>query len=408
MRIALPVSGQQPVFQATTRQIEQQERGSMSRRIVILGSTGSIGRNALAVVRSLRDRLCVVGLAAGQRGEMLAEQAAEFGASWAYAADETARYALPRLLPASCRALADNEELCARVADPDVDMVLCAIVGTAGLKPVLSAIRAGKDIALASKEVLVLAGELVMAEARRCGVRILPVDSEHCALFQCLAGESIADIRRLIITASGGPFRARPDLDLSQVTPEMALAHPTWNMGRKITIDSATLMNKGLEVIEARWLFDVCPDQIETVIHPQSIVHSMLEFCDGSILAQMGCPDMRLPIQYCLTYPERLERIAPALDFSRVMELRFEPPDHERFPAIRLAKEALRGGGTLPAVYNAANEAAVERFCAGTISFPRIWETVAATMQAHTPLPAATLEDILAADAWARQFAAGL
>lgn len=378
----------------------------MVKRIVILGSTGSIGENALSVARHLGDRLRVVGLAACRRVERLAEQAREFGCAWAYTAWDEGRGPLARSLPAACRSLSNDEEVLAAVTDDGVDMVLCAIVGTAGLAPVLAAIRAGKDIALASKEILVMAGELVMAEARRCGVRILPVDSEHCAVFQCLEGQ--ARPARVLLTASGGPFRARKDLDLATVTPAMALAHPTWNMGAKVSIDSATLMNKGLEMIEARWLFDLAPEQIETVVHPQSIVHSMVEFADGSILAQMGHPDMRLPIQYCLTYPERQASQVRRMDFRDVFTLHFEPPDHGRFPALRLAREALQAGGSAPCVFNAANEVAVARFLAGHLSFPGIWAAVEETLARTPPACPGTLAEILAAERAARELAAGV
>jgi len=378
----------------------------MARRIVILGSTGSIGENALAVVRHLEPRLAVVGLAAGSRTQRLAEQAREFGCQWAFSGRGDCREDLAAALPPGCRAIADEGELCERVVAPGVDMVLCAIVGTAGLRPVLAAIRAGKDIALASKEILVMAGELVMAEARRCGVRILPVDSEHCAVHQCLAGAGHNPLRRLILTASGGPFRSRPELDLGTVTPDQALAHPTWRMGGKITIDSATLMNKGLEVIEARWLFGLRPEQIEVVVHPQSIIHSMVEFDDGSILAQMGYPDMRLPIQYCLTFPDRVSSLQRPMDFARSHRLDFEPPDHARFPAVRLALDAVAREGTLPAAYNAANEIAVGRFLAGRLRFDGIWQVVAEVLAHHPDHPRPGLETILADDALARQSAA--
>lgn len=380
----------------------------MAKRVVILGSTGSIGENALAVVRHLAPRVTVVGVAAGSRVQRLAEQAREFGCRWAFSARDGDSGRLAGLLPAGCRAVSGPAELCQRVTGPDVDMVLCAIVGTAGLMPVLAAIRAGKDIALASKEVLVMAGELVMAEAARCRVRILPVDSEHCALHQCLEGSAGKTVRRLLLTASGGPFRNRPEVDLARVTPQEALAHPTWRMGGKITIDSATLMNKGLEIIEARWLFGLPPDRIEVVIHPQSIVHSMVEFEDGSILAQMGYPDMRLPIQYCLTYPERLPSLQRPMDFGQPLRLEFEPPDEARFPALRLARQAVAAGGTFPAAFNAANEIAVERFLAGRLRFNAIWEVVAGTLAGHPNRPHPDLETILADDARARRCAAAL
>jgi 1-deoxy-D-xylulose-5-phosphate reductoisomerase len=378
----------------------------MTRRIVILGSTGSIGENALAVVRHLGPRLSVTGLAAGSRTARLAEQAREFGCQWAFSERGGGAEALAAELPPGCGAIASPAELCQRVAAPDVDLVLCAIVGTAGLQPVLAAIRAGKDIALASKEILVMAGELVMAEAQRCGVRILPVDSEHCAVHQCLAGAGANPVRRLILTASGGPFRGRRDVDLACVTPEQALAHPTWRMGGKISIDSATLMNKGLELIEAHWLFGLRPEQIEVVIHPQSIIHSMVEFEDGSILAQMGYPDMRLPIQYCLTFPERVPSLQRPMDFAQEHRLEFEPPDHERFPAVLLARRAVAAKGTAPAAYNAANEVAVERFLAGRLPFSGIWQVVAETLAQHPDHPHPDLDTILADDVLARRTAA--
>jgi 1-deoxy-D-xylulose-5-phosphate reductoisomerase len=372
----------------------------MVKRIVVLGSTGSIGKNALCVVRHLGEQLQVTGVVAYRRVGRLAEQAREFGCAWAYTAWDEGREELATGLPTGCRSLRNEDELLAAVTADDVDMVLCAIVGTAGLAPVLAAIRAGKDIALASKEILVMAGEIVMAEARRCGVRILPVDSEHCAIFQCLDGQ--LPPARIMITASGGPFRGRPELDLEAVTPAMALAHPTWNMGAKISIDSATLMNKGLEVIEARWLFDLAPDQIEAVVHPQSIVHSMVEFADGSILAQMGHPDMQLPIQFCLTYPERLASPVRRMDFRELHSLTFEPPDHARFPALRLAQEALRAGGVCPCAFNAANEVAAARFLAGRLSFPGIWRVVAEVLAQTVPGAPESLAEILVADTAAR------
>ncbi|NLF17350.1 MAG: 1-deoxy-D-xylulose-5-phosphate reductoisomerase [Lentisphaerae bacterium] len=380
----------------------------MSKGIVILGSTGSIGENALAVARHLGGAVRVVGLAAATRTARLAEQARECGCRWAFTACDDRRPALAETVPDGCTALADADDLCARVCDPEVDMVLCAVVGTAGLRPVLAAIAAGKDIALASKEILVMAGEIVMAAAARHGVRVLPVDSEHCAIFQCLDGAPPESVERLILTASGGPFRNQPDLDLARVTPTQALAHPTWRMGGKITIDSATLMNKGLEVIEARWLFGVRPEQIEVLIHPQSIVHSMVEFTDGSVLAQLGYPDMRLPIQYCLTYPARCPSLQRRLDVTQCLHLDFEPPQHERFPALTLARQALAAGGTAPAAYNAANEVAVECFLAGRLSFPGIWAVVAETLSGHPDHPHADLETILADDAAARRRAGAI
>ncbi len=380
----------------------------MTRRLVILGSTGSIGENALAVARHLGERVTVIGVAAGTRVERLAAQARSSGCRWAYSGCAERRGDLARHLPPDCHAVTDEDELCERVSAADVDMVLCAIVGTAGFRPVLAAIRAGKDIALASKEILVMAGEPVMAEVARAGVRLLPVDSEHCAIFQCLAADRANPPRRLILTASGGPFHARAELDLATVTPAQALAHPTWRMGGKITIDSATLMNKGMELIEARWLFGLPASQIEVVIHPQSVIHSMVEFEDGSILAQMGYPDMRLPIQYCLTYPERVPSLQRPLDFSQAHRLDFEPPCHARFPALRLARQAVEAGGTLPAAYNAANEIAVERFVAGRLRFDGIWGVVEQVLAQHPSQSHPDLDAVLAADAAARRSATAI
>src|SRR5438874_2872620 len=288
---------------------------------------------------------------------------------------------------------------------PGADIVLIAIVGTAGLKPALAAIRAGKDIAVASKEILVMAGEIVMNEARRQGVRVLAVDSEHSAIFQCLDGKPPESIRRLWLTASGGPFRTTPKSEFANITVERALKHPSWVMGRKITIDSATLFNKGLEMIEARWLFEMPMEKVSVVVHPQSVIHSMVEFIDGSILAQLSTPDMCLPIQYALTYPERRSSCRVETNFAKLGTLTFEEPDPERFPAITLARNAGEAGGTLPAVLNAANEVAVEAFVNRRISFPAISELVRRTMEKHAVTTHPTLEQILAADAWARETA---
>lgn len=376
----------------------------MTKRLAILGSTGSIGANTLKVVSAHGDRLSVTGLAAGHRGDVLAAQAHTYAPSWLYAAAPDAL--AKQVLPPQCRILRSQDELVAAVCADDVNMVLCAIVGTAGLRPVLEAIKAGKDIALASKEILVMAGALVSAAAAKSGSRILPVDSEHCAIFQCLDQHPRHELKRVILTASGGPFHGRPEVDLSRVSVDQALAHPTWSMGRKITIDSATLMNKGLELIEAGWLFGIPEDRIEVVIHPQSIIHSMVEFRDNSILAQMGYPDMALPIQYCLTYPERLPCPVQAMDFSKSLQLSFTPPDNERFPALSLARHAMRAGGAMGAVFNAANEVAVERFCQREIPFSRIAEIVAKTMDACANAQGNDLAEILTADQQARLCAA--
>ncbi|MGI5925086.1 MAG: 1-deoxy-D-xylulose-5-phosphate reductoisomerase [Lentisphaeria bacterium] len=375
----------------------------MTKRLAILGSTGSIGTSTLKVVSAHSERLSVTGLVAGSRGDALAAQARSYAPSWLYAATPDALAG--QELPPHCRVLSSQDELVAAVCADDVDIVLCAIVGTAGLRPVLEAIKAGKDIALASKEILVMAGALVTAAAAKSGSRILPVDSEHCAIFQCLDQHPRHELKRVILTASGGPFHSRPELDLSRVSVDQALAHPTWSMGRKITIDSATLMNKGLELIEAGWLFGLPEDRIEVVIHPQSIIHSMVEFRDNSILAQMGYPDMALPIQYCLTYPERLPCPVQAMDFSKSLQLSFTPPDNERFPALTLARHAMRAGGAMGAVFNAANEVAVERFCQREIPFSRITEIVAKTMDACANAQGNDLAEILRADQQARIYA---
>src|SRR3954454_10514791 len=331
------------------------------KRIAILGSTGSIGQSALAVVDAHRDRLRVVGLAAGENADLLAEQIARYQP--AIAAMATGE-AIDRLIGSGAGGVTiggtGRDGLVAVASHPDADVVLCASSGTEALEAVLAAIELGKTIALANKEVLVMAGGIVTDAAARRGVAILPVDSEHNAIHQCLDGRPAGDVRRLILTASGGPFRGRSAGELEAVSAEAALKHPTWRMGRKITIDSATLMNKGLEVIEAYWLFGVGAGQIDVVIHPQSVVHSMVEFTDGSILAQLGVTDMRLPIQYACSYPDRWEAALPSLDLARLGRLEFHVPDTGRFPCLTLAYRALREGGTLPVVLNAANEVAVE------------------------------------------------
>jgi 1-deoxy-D-xylulose-5-phosphate reductoisomerase len=375
---------------------------SARKRVVILGSTGSIGESALKVARDIPDRMEVVGLAAGRSAESLAKQAAEFKPR-AVALYETAELdSLRGKLPAGTACYGGPEGLIALATLPEADMVLISIVGTAGLAPALAAIRAGKDIAVASKEILVMAGEEVTREAAKHKVAILPVDSEHNAIFQCLVGEPTKHIRRLILTASGGPFRQTPAADLPKVTPAQALKHPTWNMGRKITIDSATLFNKGLEMIEARWLFGVPMDQVDVVVHPQSIVHSLVEFVDGSQLAQLSHSDMCFPIQYAVTYPDRLPNPLKPLCLATMGSLTFEAPDPAKFPALRLAREAGTKGGTLPAVLNAANEIAVPAFLDGKILFPAIWHTVEAVMKRHTNVEHPHLDQILKADAWAR------
>ena len=375
---------------------------SSRKRVVILGSTGSIGESALKVARDLPDRMEVVGLAAGRSAQALLAQAAEFRPRAVALHDETELASICHHLPTGTSYHGGAEGLITLATLPEAELVLIAIVGTAGLAPALAAIRAGKAIAVASKEILVMAGEAVTREAALYNVPILPVDSEHNAIFQCLAAEPTRHVRRLILTASGGPFRQTPAAALDHVTPAQALKHPTWSMGRKITIDSATLFNKGLEMIEARWLFGVPMAQVDVVVHPQSIVHSLVEFVDGSQLAQLSHSDMCFPIQYAITYPDRLPNCLRPLNLAEVGTLTFEAPDPERFPALRLAREAGIAGGTLPAVLNAANEVAVPAFLEGRISFPAIWRTVEAVMTRHETVEHPSLEVILQADAWAR------
>ncbi len=378
------------------------------RRLAILGSTGSIGRSALSVVASHPDRLEVVALAAGANAELFAGQVAAFrpravAMATGAAVDQFRRLGggggAERLVGHG------SDGLVALATHPDVDMVLCASSGTAALEAVLAAIEAGKTIALANKEVLVMAGALMTGAARRRGVEILPVDSEHNAVHQCVHGRPPHEIGRLILTASGGPFRGHSAEALASVGPHDALKHPTWRMGRKITIDSATLINKGLEVIEAHWLFGVPPERIDIVVHPQSVVHSMVEMVDGSILAQLGVTDMRLPIQYAFSYPERWSSPLPSLDLARCGRLDFHLPDHERFPGLRLAYRALEAGGGMPVVFNAANEVAVEEFLAGRLGFTAIPRLIGRAMDAHRPAGVGTIAEVRALDTWAREYA---
>ena len=383
------------------------------KRIAILGSTGSIGQSALAVVAAHRDRLEVVAMAAGGNRERFVEQIAAVSpdtvAMSTPAAVEGVRAALSARGLAIPRTLgAGAEGLIAVATHPDAEVVLFASSGTAALDAVLAAIRAGKTIAIANKEILVMAGALVMAAARERGVLVLPVDSEHNAIHQCLHGRSAGEIRKLILTASGGPFRSHSRRALEDVTAQDALRHPTWRMGPKITIDSATLMNKGLEVIEARWLFDVTRAQIDVIVHPQSVVHSMVELTDGSVIAQLGVTDMQLPIQYAFSYPERWEAPLPALDLTRAGRLDFEPPDTARFPCLALAFRALEGDPALPIVLNAANEVAVSGFLEGRLTFTGIGELICRAMDAFEAAgtrPVTTLQDVRAVDQWARAFA---
>ena len=373
------------------------------RRVVLLGSTGSIGRSTLEVAEDLPDRIEIVALAAGSDAAGLALQARKTGVRHVAIHDATKEAELRSLLPADVKVHCGPEGLVEVATLADADIVLVAIVGTAGLFPALAAIEAGKDLAVASKEILVMAGEVITRAAEAHGVTLLPVDSEHNAIFQCLdGGGRTADVSRLILTASGGPFRTLPASELAGVTPEQALAHPTWSMGPKISIDSATLFNKGLEMIEARWLFGIDMDRIDVVVHPQSVIHSMVEFCDGSVLAQLSRTDMCFPIQYALTWPERVPGSLEPLDFAALARLDFEEPRDGDFPALGLARRAGIRGGTLPAVYNAANEVAVDAFRAGRIPFPGIWACVAKVMDEHDVGPSDSLDAVVEADARAR------
>lgn len=378
------------------------------KRVVLLGSTGSIGTSTCKVVDDFPDRFQLVALAAGGNADLLVEQARRYSPSVVSVADPAKAPAVRAALGESTRVLEGEEALIELATLPEADIVLIAIVGTAGLKPALAAIRAGKNIAVASKEILVMAGEIVMAEARKHKVEVLAVDSEHSAIFQCLHGKPNSSVRKLILTASGGPFRKTPIHEFPYITLEMALKHPSWVMGRKITIDSATLFNKGLEMIEARWLFDIGMDRVDVVVHPQSVIHSMVEFVDGSILAQLSAPDMCLPIQYALTHPERAASDRVKTNFATIGALTFQEPDLEKFPSLNLARRAGTVGGTLPAVLNAANEVAVEAFCARRLGFPGITEIVAATMDDHHVIQSPSLEGIFGADRWAREHAASL
>ena len=383
------------------------------KRIAILGSTGSIGCSALSVVAAHPERLEVVGLAAGRNVERFAEQVARVRPAVVALADDDAlgRLQASGAPPADTVAGWGEDGLVAVATHPRVDLVLCASAGTAALGATLAAIDAGKTVALANKEVLVMAGRLMVEAARRRGVTILPVDSEHNAIHQCVDGRAPDDVVRYILTASGGPFRDRPAADLEAVTPEDALRHPTWSMGPKITVDSATLMNKGLEVIEARWLFDAPPDRIDVVVHPQSVVHSLVELRDGSVIAQLGVTDMRLPIQYAFSYPERWPAPLPALDLAACGPLDFQRPDTGRFPCLGLAYHALRAGAAFPAVLNAANEVAVAAFLERRLPFtaiPRVIETTLDAAVGRAPAEPSALAEVRELDAWARTFSSSV
>lgn len=377
--------------------------------IVILGSTGSIGTNTLDIVDRFPDEFCVAGLSAGTNDEKLEEQIRRFKPRLVALSNESAAARLRRRcadLPVKIQSGTDGVAQVASI--PEAEMVISAIVGGAGLVPTLAAIRANKHIALANKEPMVMAGKLMQEEARKHGIRIYPVDSEHSAIFQSLEGHRVEDVRRLILTASGGALWTLTKEELQDVTPERALQHPNWKMGAKITVDSATLMNKGLEVVEARWLFDIPESRIDVLIHRESIIHSLVEYQDRSMIAQLGLPDMRTPISYAMRYPERMPLDLPSLDLTEIGKLTFCKPDHDRFPCLGLGYESLRVGGTMPATMNAANEVAVEAFLNGGIRFVDIAEVIRSTMEAHQPDEVESLDDALETDRWAREKAEAL
>ncbi len=373
-------------------------------RIAVLGSSGSIGVSSLDVVAAHPQQLQVVGLSVHRSWERLTQQVDRFRPRWAVVCDESlAGQFGAHALPHGVELLFGEAAVEQLAAHPEIATVVCAVVGAAGLRGAFAALESGKRVALANKETLVVAGPLVPALAKRTGAQVLPVDSEHSAVFQCLAAGRRQDVRKITLTASGGPFRGKTRAQLQDVTVEQALAHPTWKMGPKITIDSATMMNKALEIIEARWLFDLAADEIDVVVHPQSIVHSMVEFCDGSTIAQLSPPDMKLPIQYALTWPERWPGVSPCMDWKQAQTLTFEPPDMDAFPALELGFEVARRGGTAGAVLNAANEVAVERFLSGRLRFLEIADACRDILNSHTFDASPTLSDLLEQDRWARQ-----
>ena len=375
------------------------------RRVILLGATGSIGQSAIRVAEAFPDQMTVVGMAAGRSADELAAAANRLRPEQLCLVESDRVPELRRSLRYEPEIFSGQDGLETLVRTSSADMVLVAIIGTGGLLPALAAIETGKDLAIASKEILVMAGDIVMQRATQAGIRVLPVDSEHNAIFQCLDGKPASQIRKLILTASGGPFRTWPKEDLENVRPEQALKHPTWNMGRKITIDSATLFNKGLEMIEARWLFGVEMPKVDVVVHPQSIVHSLVEFVDGSVLAQLSHSDMCFPIQFAVTWPDRWPNQLRPLSLAELGRLDFEEPRYEDFPALRLARQAGEMGGIAPAVLNAANEIAVEAFLKGEIRFPQIWQTVDSALNSAEHLAHPSLDDILRADRLGRQHA---
>ncbi|WP_019553157.1 1-deoxy-D-xylulose-5-phosphate reductoisomerase [Propionispira raffinosivorans] len=378
------------------------------KKIAILGSTGSIGTQTLAVVAANRDKFQVMTLAANTNDQLLEQQIKEFEPELAVLVDLEAAKRLQKRFVGKTKILAGQEGLLEAATYEVVETVVTSMVGFAGLEPTIAAIEAGKDIALANKETLVVAGELVMKLAKEKGVSILPVDSEHCAIFQCLQGEDRRQVHKILLTASGGPFRGKTRKELAAVSIKDCLNHPTWSMGKKISIDSASLVNKGLEVIEAKWLYGVDYNQIKVVVHPQSIVHSMVEYIDGTVMAQLGSTDMRLPIQYALTYPQRIDATFPKLDFWNCKDLTFSKPDMDTFLGLKMAYEAGRIGGTMPCAFNAANEIAVDAFLKESISFLQIYDIIEKTMTAHHVKMNPTLQDLYENDSWARSYAADL
>lgn len=376
---------------------------SARKKIVVLGSTGSIGENVLRVAEQFPDRFQIIGLAARRQAERLFQQAKKFNVKQIAITDPRAAQKHAALAPAGATVLSGTESLEALASLAEADIVIAAVVGMAGLKPVLAALNRGTNVALATKEVMAVAGQHVIQACKKSKASILPVDSEHSAIFQCLEGRASDHVRRIILTASGGPFAGRHAVDFDKVTIEEALKHPRWNMGKKVTVDSATMMNKGLEIMEARWLFRTELNRIDVLIHPESIVHSLVEFIDGTILAQMSAPDMRFAIQYALTYPDRVDGKLPELNLSEPGVLHFAPPDEKRFPCLALARRAALEDGTMPAVLNAANEVAVHEFLHGGIKFSGIWRIVEKVMGIHRNNINPSLEEIILADQWARE-----
>ncbi|MBD27950.1 MAG: 1-deoxy-D-xylulose-5-phosphate reductoisomerase [Verrucomicrobiaceae bacterium] len=376
------------------------------KRVVILGSTGSIGESAIKVANDLSDRIEIIGIAAHKSAEKLLSQLNCTGARNVCLTQVEAAKSMVSKVPKDINFFSGEDGLVELATLKDADIVLISIVGVAGLRPALAALEAGKDLAVASKEILVMAGEAVMDTAEKNGAKVLPVDSEHNAIFQCLEGKQSNEVSRLILTASGGPFRQSSKEEIQEVTPREALNHPTWEMGPKITIDSATLFNKGLEMIEAKWLFGIDMDRVDVIVHPQSVIHSMVEFIDGSILAQLSVTDMCFPIQYAITWPDRVPNTLKPLNLSQIRSLEFEAPRIKDFPALELARRAGSVGGSLPAVMNAANEVAVDLFLKEKISFPEIWQHVGFVMDDHKVINNPSVNELIEADSWAREYRA--